>query len=144
MKRSNQQKVVLLLAGTLAAGMAGCGRPTRKEEVNNAYVTDMGYYHAETGGYYPYPYNYYVPNMGYYGGSRGWTASPHRLTRVVSIPTYNYSNRVPIQPLPNIAPPPAPRPTPSYNSSPSSSAPRPAASGVKTGGFGSSGGSAVS
>ena len=122
------------------------------------------YYHSETGGFYPYPWNHYVPTMGYYGGSRGWTGSPHRITNgISSVPrpmsaAYQYS-----APLPNI-PPPAPRPSQIQNyrySSPRVTAPVPATTsatvststsaskptsspGVRSGGFGSSGSSAVS
>ncbi len=154
--RSNQHKIQLVLAGMLVAGMVGCDK--RRALDNDSYVTDRGFYHSETGGFYPYPYNHYVPGFGYYGGSRGWTGSPHRFTNGVR--SYPKANNVYVAPLPNI-PPPAPRPSQIYSYSKPVSAPaatkyssptvttapsKPApsssfSSGARTGGFGSSAGS---
>jgi hypothetical protein len=157
MKRSNQKQVILVLAGSLAAGIVtSCADGRRKDEqINNTYATDLGYFHSQTGGYYPYPYNYYNPGMGYYGGSYGWSSSPHKLTRISAVPFSTHRSQIIRTPTPGVTPPvprqtqmknynlPANRPvsTPSYNSSPTS---KPVSPTVKSGGFGSSSGSAVS
>ncbi len=113
--RSNQKTITLALAGALAAGMVGCDdgrRRTGGREVKNGeYVTDLGYYHSDSGGWYPYPFNHYAPGTGYYGGARGWSSAPYassgiRTTSSVPVPIPLYHR--PIAPTPGITPPIAP------------------------------------
>ena len=106
MKRSAQ--VRLLVTTSLLAPLAGCsqgGHPPGPAQAsglvagggddvtfdptqtyaNNAYVPGLGYYHAASQWWYPYPVNYYMPGFGYFWGG-SWYGRPRVIVVPISVP----------------------------------------------------------
>lgn len=93
MKRSKSIKLVLI--GTLASALGGCGpkgahdAPITADRVytNNFFVPGVGYYHAPFRAFYSFPYNHFdlASKRYFYGGN--WGISPFLSITNISAPT---------------------------------------------------------
>ena len=88
MYRSDKVALVVCGLGVAAMFVAVASNCSEREEdapvasvipsshyANNTFVDGAGWFHASSGRFYPYHYNYYLPASGYYHDG-GWTKTP--------------------------------------------------------------------